>query len=103
MLAAALMVGLLAYVVFSVWTAPPPPPLQCRFPRRTDKTKPDRCHLMRRTACRKPLSNAQGAAQLRLPGHLRGAAGRPLGSGKVPAEAQCEFVARRPQRWRWRS
>ena len=25
-LAAALMVGLLAYVVFSVWTAPPPPP-----------------------------------------------------------------------------
>ena len=39
MLAATLMVALLAYVVFAVWTAPPPPPLQCRFPRRTDKDK----------------------------------------------------------------
>ena len=38
-LAATLMVALLAYVVFAVWTAPPPPPLQCRFPRRTDKDK----------------------------------------------------------------
>ena len=51
------------------------PPFNAGSPAELIKTKPDRCHLMRRTACRKPLSNAQGAPPVAAPGHLRGAAG----------------------------
>ena len=49
MLAAALMVALLAYVVFAVWTALPPPPFNAGSPAELIKTKPDRWRTVRIT------------------------------------------------------
>src|SRR5215207_8630562 len=55
-------------------------PFNAGFPAELIKTKPERCHLMRRTACRKPLSNAQGAPPVAAPRALTWGGGRPLGS-----------------------